>query len=141
MNEKKTTTTAAETQKNSHTQKFEIFGSNLRIMRKEMGYTTATLAKFLDLSVAYVGLIERGDRTPSTEMLLKICDLLGVGVDEMLIPKFQNQQVKPRQNQSESKIERKQKSTISMIKTFDEAELDYIVTILTNLKDFRAQKR
>ena|GEM_PF-4986963 len=42
------------------------------------------LAKLLDVSTAYIGLLERSERTPSVEVLLKICDFFGKGVDDMM---------------------------------------------------------
>ena len=42
------------------TEKIHIFGRNMRMARKFTGLTTTLMGDFLNLSTAYIGLIERG---------------------------------------------------------------------------------
>ena len=51
--------------------KAKAFGQNVRLTRKESKLTAQDLAKFLSISTAYVGLIERGERCPSLETFLR----------------------------------------------------------------------
>ena len=53
-------------------------GENVRAVRHERGLTQQTLAESLDLSVAYVSLIERGGRNPPYTTVIAIAHALGV---------------------------------------------------------------
>lgn len=56
----------------------ERFGSLLRRQRRDRAKTLGDLARFLEVSVAYVSDVERGNRNPfSTERILKIANFLG----------------------------------------------------------------
>lgn len=56
----------------------ERFGSLLRRQRRDRAKTIGDLARFLEVSVAYVSDVERGNRNPfSTERILKIANFLG----------------------------------------------------------------
>ena len=62
----------------------KTIGENMRLARKEKGLTASDLSKFLSISTAYIGLIERGEHCPSLETFLRICNFFGKGADEML---------------------------------------------------------
>ena len=127
-------------QNNSYAERCAIFGSNMRKARKELGLTAADLAKFIGLSTAYVGLIERGERVPSLETLLKICDCLGRGIDSMMTSTDSKSQERgrsqkiPIQKIPTDKLEIKRKAVTGIIKTFDDKELDYLIAIMKGLK-------
>jgi transcriptional regulator with XRE-family HTH domain len=53
-------------------------GGRIREMRHRQGVTQATLAEKLDLSVAYVSLIERGGRNPPYTTVVAIARALQV---------------------------------------------------------------
>src|SRR5689334_23514192 len=53
-------------------------GENVRVARHERGLTQADLAESLDLSVAYVSLIERGGRNSPYTTVIAIAQALGV---------------------------------------------------------------
>jgi len=117
------------------------FGQNMRILRRERGMSTETLAKFLGISTTYVGLIERGERCPSLETFLRICEFFGSSVDFMLAPapppkegvrvseKRASKRVIP-PNENEDKL----KTINGMARTFDSKELDLITNMLKLLK-------
>ena len=46
----------------------------LRRRREELGLSQAQVAESAEVNASYVGLLERGERTPSLDKLLKICD-------------------------------------------------------------------
>ena len=48
------------------------FGSALRVMRKEAGWSQMTLAERASLTLSYVGEIERGEKMASLETLVKL---------------------------------------------------------------------
>jgi len=54
------------------------FGGRVQRYRKDGKLTQAALAEKLDLSVAYVSLIERGGRNPPYTLVLSLAKALGV---------------------------------------------------------------
>jgi transcriptional regulator with XRE-family HTH domain len=56
----------------SHHERRVKLGANIREARRRLGYTQENLAGAMDLSVAYVSLIERGGRNPP---FTTVCDL------------------------------------------------------------------
>ncbi|BBN97380.1 helix-turn-helix domain-containing protein [Sporolactobacillus terrae] len=61
----------------------EQWGRRVRAFRKLKGYTQATFAKELGVSLTLLGEIERESRNPDADLLVKICDKLGVSLQEM----------------------------------------------------------
>jgi len=117
-----------------------IFGENVRIARKERGFTAEVLAKFLGISTAYVGLIERGERCPSMETYMKICEFFGESYEDMLTVR-KNVSVSERKrigkdSNPSSQIKRKQKMVVSMVNTFNNDELDFIISAVKSFKRF-----
>lgn len=53
-------------------------GEKVRTYRRERGLTQEELAESLDLSVAYVSLIERGGRNPPYTTVVAIAHALGI---------------------------------------------------------------
>ena len=118
-----------------------IFGENIRAARKKMGITHTTLGMFLGLSTAYVGLIERGERTPSLEVFIKICDFFGERMDDMLTRKTSSSSRKSDEKDLPSLQTKRQKMACSMISTFDKNELNYIITHMKSFKSFCEQRQ
>jgi transcriptional regulator with XRE-family HTH domain len=60
-------------------------GPKIRALRKRRGITLKELALILGFpSHSYVSEIERGKKTPTTEMIIKIADVFGVTVDQLV---------------------------------------------------------
>ena len=59
-------------------------GEKVRAYRHERGLTQEALAESLDLSVAYVSLIERGGRNPPYTTVVAIARALGVSPRDMV---------------------------------------------------------
>jgi transcriptional regulator with XRE-family HTH domain len=59
-------------------------GERIRDERRRRGYTQAELAESLNLSVAYVSLIERGGRNPPYTTVVDIARALGVPAAKMV---------------------------------------------------------
>ena len=53
-------------------------------LRKSNGMSQEDLAEKANLSVTYVGMIERGEKTPSLETLVAILNAIGVSADVVL---------------------------------------------------------
>lgn len=70
------------------------FGDNMMLIRKKKGLSQADLGKMIGTSGDVIGRYERGDITPSIEVVSKIADALEVSVD-YLIGKTKMQLDKP----------------------------------------------
>lgn len=62
----------------------KTIGKNIRKYRKEKDIRQDKLAEMADLSTNYIGMIERGEKVPSLETFLKICEALDVFADMLL---------------------------------------------------------
>lgn len=61
----------------------ETLGAFIRKLREEKDLSLREFAKKLDVTPPFVSDIELGRRHPSEEVLVKIGQILGVGVDEL----------------------------------------------------------
>ncbi len=59
-------------------------GEKVREYRHERGLTQEALAESLDLSVAYVSLIERGGRNPPYTTVVEIARVMGYSARQLL---------------------------------------------------------
>jgi transcriptional regulator with XRE-family HTH domain len=59
-------------------------GAGLRGARQARRWSQATLAERLDVSVTYVGMLERGEKLASLPLLVQIARVLGVSVARLL---------------------------------------------------------
>ncbi len=59
-------------------------GDRIREARKNQGLTQDQLAERLDISVEFVGQIERGLKLPSMQVFIKILETLNVSADYLL---------------------------------------------------------
>jgi transcriptional regulator with XRE-family HTH domain len=70
-------------QKDPRREELRKLGERVRNVRRTRGLTQEALAEVLDLSVAYVSLIERGGRNPPYTTVVAIARALGVPTVEM----------------------------------------------------------
>ena len=63
---------------------YEWIGTRIREKREEAGYSQEQLAWDAELSNTYVSLVETGKKKPSLGSLLKISNVLGITLDELL---------------------------------------------------------
>lgn len=63
---------------------YDALGRRLRQERHKMNWTQEKLAEKIEVSDAYIGQIERGERSLSLETLVKLANQLGVTVDYLL---------------------------------------------------------
>jgi transcriptional regulator with XRE-family HTH domain len=59
-------------------------GRRIREERLKLGLTQARLAEDVDISEAYVGQIERGERNLALDTLVRLANRLGVSIDYLL---------------------------------------------------------
>lgn len=60
-------------------------GRRIKAFRKLKGYTQVNFAKELDISLSYLGAIERGTRETSDETLEHIAGILQIDKDEITL--------------------------------------------------------
>ena len=58
-------------------------GKNIQDIRKSNGYTQEKLAEAIECSPRYIGDIEQDRSKPSYEVLVKICNLFNIGMNEI----------------------------------------------------------
>lgn len=63
---------------------FYLLGQKVRQLRNMHHLSQANLAELIDVSTNYIGQIERGDRKPSIETLVLLCNTLGTSMDYIL---------------------------------------------------------
>lgn len=63
---------------------FASIGKNIRKVRKDQKKRQEDIAEAAGISVTYYGTIERGEKTPSLEILINIINTLGVSADVIL---------------------------------------------------------
>ena len=64
---------------------YPSIGKKIRKYRKERGMTQEELAEKLDLSINYVGALERAEKNLTVTNLINIANVLGVGITELLL--------------------------------------------------------
>lgn len=63
---------------------YELLGSRLKQERLKMNLTQEKLAEKVEVSHAYIGQIERGERSLTLDTLVRLANCLGVTVDYLL---------------------------------------------------------
>lgn len=63
---------------------FRLIGRRVREIRKSGKFSQMDLAERTGLSVSYVSMVENGRRKVSLDALIRIANILGVTVDELL---------------------------------------------------------
>lgn len=64
---------------------FASIGKNMRKYRLAKKFRQEDLAEKAELSVNYVGALERGEKIPSLEAFIRIANVLGVSADMLLL--------------------------------------------------------
>jgi transcriptional regulator with XRE-family HTH domain len=77
-------TSKPKTQRDNRREDLRRLGERIREQRRQRGMTQEALAEALELSVAYVSLIERGGRNPPYTTVVAIARALGVAPSAMV---------------------------------------------------------
>ncbi len=59
-------------------------GDRIKEARKEKHFTQESLAEILDITPYYMGELERGNKTPSLDLFIKLVEALDVSADYLL---------------------------------------------------------
>ena len=62
----------------------EAFGLILRQTRQDKGLTQERLGELAELHRTYVSLLERGQRTPTLDVLFRLAEALGVPASDLV---------------------------------------------------------
>ena len=60
------------------------FGEKLHALRQMRGLTLMQLADLADVHFTHLGKIEKGNKRPSTDLVLRIADIFGVTTDQLM---------------------------------------------------------
>ena len=63
---------------------YDSIGKNIRSYRIKRKLRQEDLAEITDLSVTYIGMVERGEKIPALETFIKILNALEVSADIIL---------------------------------------------------------
>jgi len=116
-------------------QKCVILGQNIRRERKNRNFTMEELVNMVDISESYLGLLERGKRTPSLECLFDFCNTFGITPNDLLLQSNKGGTKKlvvndPSVNSGSDNYS----AALSLLRSLNEAELEYIVSAMLSLK-------
>jgi len=67
----------------------KLFGNRLRILRKAKGLSQEALAEMADTHSTYIGVIERGEQSPTLETIGKIARALDIKIKEFFLFPFE----------------------------------------------------
>ena len=95
-------------------------GKTLKMIRKSQGYTQEKVAEMTEVSVRYISVIEQDRSMPSFEVLIRMCNLYKVSLDQIF-----NEYLKVKKNRSleyslagYDKLSRDHKRTIEHLITY-----------------------
>lgn len=111
----------------------KIIGSNIRYERQKRNLTIEELSEILDIAPGFLGLIERGNRGTTLKNLCRIADFFSITLDQLVKTSLFNTDI----NLHEADIKNtnsKNLAVISLIQSLDEAELDFVISMIKNLK-------
>jgi len=96
------------------------------------------LSETLRLSTAFVGLIERGQRGAKLANLMKIADIFGITVNDLIYPKSGALQVREEWAGGDASIEtlrqQKKDAIMSLAYDFTVEELEFIIGAIKSLR-------
>jgi len=61
----------------------KMVGERIRHFRKEKGLSQEDLASLANLHATYIGQLERGEKNPTLNSMLKIADALGISLEQL----------------------------------------------------------
>lgn len=62
----------------------KLFGERLRARREELGWSQGQLFEKTGVTASYISHVERGLGNPSLDIMVQLCEALGVQIGEML---------------------------------------------------------
>ena len=95
---------------------------NIKKYRKEKGWSQSELAKQIGTTLSHINRIETGKYKPSLDVLMKLANVLGVSVDQLVSEQTESMSVSIDDKAFAEKIR--------LLNTFDEDERKAIIFII-----------
>lgn len=113
-------------------------GSNIRTERLSRGISMEELAEMLEISPAFVGLIERGQRGASVKNLIKISKIFSISIDSLISEEDTSSiSSKVGESKKDDSVSMKRETVKSLLYDLNEAELEFIISTVRNLRKLR----
>ncbi len=104
------------------------FGDNMMLIRKKKGLSQADLGRMIGTSGDVIGRYERGDITPSIEVVSKIADALEVSVDYLI-------------GKTKMQLDKQTLKRLEDISTLPEENKTFVLNLIDMaLRDFKVKK-
>jgi transcriptional regulator with XRE-family HTH domain len=87
-------------------EKTHIIGQNIRLLRKQKGWTQSDLAEKLDCTQEVIAYYENGERTPPANKIPLFANLFGVTIDELYATKPMKANIKEKDPKLWKRFER-----------------------------------
>lgn len=118
----------------------KIVGANINRERTERDMSIDELARMLDLSPAFIGLIERGQRGAKLDNLIKIADIFGITLNDLIYEHTNKDDKLLQEPNSDKEIEGKKAAITSLLYDLNENELDFIISTIRSLKVLKEEE-
>ncbi|MDR3091107.1 MAG: helix-turn-helix domain-containing protein [Clostridiales bacterium] len=115
----------------------KIIGENIRHERQLRNMSLDDLGDILGLTSGFIGLVERGKRGTDIENLLQIAKVFETSLDALTTDKRLDGKL--RENDDDPLAAAKS-SLFTMAFDLDEAEIRFIVAVISELKELRASR-
>lgn len=113
----------------------KTIGKNIRKERISRNISIDELAEMLCLSPAFVGLIERGQRGAKIDNLIKISEIFNTDINNIIYGSNNFSHIVSEDKEKPREV--KVKTLITLMYDLDEKEIDFIISIVRNLKKLR----
>ncbi|MCL2407230.1 MAG: helix-turn-helix domain-containing protein [Defluviitaleaceae bacterium] len=111
--------------------KAEMIGKIIRQNRKLRRFTDEQLADYLEISQSYVGLLERGKRVPSVELVYRIMELYNLTPNEVLLPPPDEDGHMIAEERDSYSVIQKKNAILSLLEGMDDDDLDFITSVVS----------
>jgi len=121
-----------------------ILGENIREERRNRNFTMEEMVAMVPISESYLGLLERGQRTPSLECLFEFCSTFGITPNDLLLPREKGADGKKKLVISDPNSVGKSdnfEAALSILRHLNDEELDYIVDVMISLQKMTKSRK
>lgn len=106
----------------------KAFGKQLQRYRERAGYSQETLTEKIECSSIFISYIERGEKTPGLDTLVKLANALDISVDILLGKELNNytfERLKDIEGQLKMLPSLEQQKIFDILESIVAVELDY----------------
>lgn len=112
----------------------KIIGERIRNERLKRNMSSEELASILNVSQSFIGLIERGQRGTNIKLLLDICDIFQITLDDIISDK----KLKMCERKNDTYND-KISAINSLLRTLNVYELDFVISTIKNLYNMKVK--